>query len=115
MKWLTSLAAKLSVPVATAYIWTSQCNVPDTRGGSRFNLIVEKHKEFMVDLIEHNSRITLQEIVDHLRVKFDLGLSKQLFAGTLTRQLILSRRFDLNLKGPIHKKIRSSIKVPPAE
>ena len=58
--WRT-LATKLSIQVATAYRWTSQCNLPDTRGGSGSNLIVEQHKEFMVDRIEHNSRITLRK------------------------------------------------------
>ena len=64
--WRT-LARELSVPEGTAYRWVSQGDLPDSRGGRRFNKVKSDHVEFMVNLIEENNRITLQEIVDHLR------------------------------------------------
>ena len=71
-----SLARKLSVPEGTAYRWVSVGDLPDSRGGCRFNKVESDHIEFMVNLIEENNRITLQEIVDQIRIRFELQLAK---------------------------------------
>ena len=66
----------MSVPEGTAYRWVSQGDLPDSRGGRRFNKVKSDHVKFVVNLIEENNRITLQEIVDQIRVRFELQLSK---------------------------------------
>ena len=60
---LAYIGRRLLLPVATAYRWTSQGNLPDTHGGNRFILVVEEHKEFMVDLIEHTRTVFGEPVV----------------------------------------------------
>ena len=71
-----ALAHELSVPEGAAYRWVSVGDLADSRGGRRFNKVNNDHVQFMVSLIEENNRISLQEIVDQIRVRFELQLSK---------------------------------------
>ena len=71
-----ALAHELSVPEGAAYRWVSVGDLADSRGGRRFNKVNNDHVQFMVSLIEENNRINLQEIVDQIRVRFELQLSK---------------------------------------
>ena len=70
------LSREFSVPEGTAYRWISVGNLPDSSGGHRFNKVNNDHVEFMVSLIKENNRIILQEIVDQIRVRFELQLLK---------------------------------------
>ena len=73
--WRT-LPRELLVPEGTAYRWVSVGDLPDSRGERRFNEVKSDHVEFMINLIEENNRITLQEIVDQIRVRCELQLLK---------------------------------------
>ena len=66
----------MSVPEGTAYRWLSVGDLTDSHCGRRFNKVKSDHVEFMVNLIEENNGIILQEIVDQIRVRFELQLSK---------------------------------------
>ena len=73
---MRTLARELSVPESTAYRWVSVGDLLDSRGGRRFNKVKSDHVVLMVDLIKENNRITFQEIVDQIRVRLELQLSK---------------------------------------
>ncbi|KAF7692991.1 hypothetical protein CDIK_2320 [Cucumispora dikerogammari] len=73
------VARGLNVPSATAYRWVQEGEVKDTRGGNRFCKVTEEHRNFMVEAIEANPRITLSHMV---------GLISQTFGLTLTQKTV---------------------------
>ena len=80
--WRT-LATSLGVTQPTAYRWVKQGEKPDERGRKRHFKVNEEHKNFMVEQIEVNPKITLQGIVEALNRRFAINLSKQ----TVSRHL----------------------------
>ena len=69
------VARDLNVPSATAYRWVQEGEGQDTRGGSRFRKVTEEHRNFMVEAIEANPRITLSQLVGLISQTFDLTLT----------------------------------------
>ena len=51
-------AAQLNEPVSTGYRWVNKGDKTDTQGGHMYTKVTETHKDFMVELIENNPRIT---------------------------------------------------------
>ena len=69
-------AAELNIPVSTAYRWVKEGDRIDTRGGRRHFKITQVHREFMVEMIESNAKVTLAEIVAGIQQKFGLRVCK---------------------------------------
>ena len=81
------LKERLGVSDTTAYRWISEGLKEDKRGGKRYNKILEEHKNFMVEEIEKNPRITLEEIKMGIGEKFNLGISKESIRNHLDNML----------------------------
>lgn len=80
-------AEELNIPVSTAYRWVKEGDRKDSRGGKRHFKITDVHREYIIEMVEGNSRITLGEIVWGIRQKFGLTVCKSTICNHLDAML----------------------------
>ncbi|KAF7685189.1 hypothetical protein CDIK_4062 [Cucumispora dikerogammari] len=73
------VARDLNVSSATAYMRVQEGVIQDRKGSIRFCKVTEEHRNFMVEAIKANPRITLSHII---------GLISQTFGLTLTQKTV---------------------------
>jgi transposase len=81
--WM-QVAKHNGVPYTTAWRWVKRARdendwVPraESRGGARRVKIKDEHVEYMVSLLEDNCQLTLIDLVDELKLKYDLDVARQ--------------------------------------
>ena len=76
----------LRVSKATTYRWVSEGDKEDKRGGARSIKINQEHRDFMIDEIERNPRITLALLNEKIYDRFGVKVAHQTISNHLDNQ-----------------------------
>lgn len=105
-----ALAKALEVKTTTSYRWVNGQNVPEKqRGGNRRSKITNEHRDFMVQCVEKNTRITLNQMKEKLMSTYQLDVSVECVRKHLDGMLFTlknTRREPENANNEINKRKR---------
>ncbi len=81
------------------------------KGGKRYSKINQSHRDFIIQEIERNPRITLQEVVDKIFQTFQLRTSKPTISNHIDSMLYSLKTLETNLKRQILRSINKNEKI----